>query len=140
MCRSFSKIWLSLAYLSLTLSALDDPAGKSKFTDATAKNGAATLWTDPQDIRSRNLLYGIGGKDHQPSGTTFTFVDEDMDGTNPKYNVKDQDGVKWKIKLGAEAQPETAATRLVWAVGYSTNEDYFLPTLHVSNLPAHLRR
>jgi hypothetical protein len=63
-----------------------------------------------------------------------------MNGTNPKYNVKDEDGVKWKLKMGAEARPETAATRLVWAVGYFTDEDYFLPDVHVSGLPAHLHR
>jgi len=92
------------------------------------------------DIQSRDLFYGPGGKAHAPSSTTFTFVDEDRDGSNPKYNVKDSDGVKWKIKLGAEARPETAASRLVWAVGYFANEDYFLPELHVTGLPAHLRR
>ena len=42
--------------------------------------------------------------------------------------------------MGAEVRPETVASRLVWAVGYSANEDYFLPVLHVENLPAHLRR
>ena len=51
---------------------------------------------------------------------------EDMDGTNPKFSVKDRDGVKWKVKLGVEARPETAASRLVWAAGYYTDEDYFL--------------
>ena len=63
-----------------------------------------------------------------------------MDGTNPKFEVHDENGVKWKVKLGAEVRPETVASRLVWAVGYSANEDYFLPVLHVENLPAHLRR
>jgi len=95
---------------------------------------------DPVDIQSRNLLYGQGGKEHQPSGTIFSFVDEDLDGTNPKFNVKSDDGVKWKIKLGAETRPETAASRLLWAVGYFVNEDYFLPKLNVSDLPAHLHR
>src|SRR5205823_6272753 len=31
--------------------------------------------------------------------------------------------------------PETVASRLVWAVGYYTNEDYFLPVLRVRNVP-----
>jgi hypothetical protein len=63
-----------------------------------------------------------------------------MNGTNPKFDVRDENGVKWRVKLGAEARPETVASRLVWAVGYSTNEDYFLPELRVENMPAHLRR
>ncbi len=97
------------------------------------------LWHEPSDIRSENLFYGPGGKEHEPHGP-FTFVKEDLDGTNPKYDVRDQDGVKWKIKLGAEARPETVASRLVWAVGYHADEDYFLPEVRVTGLPAHVHR
>ena len=62
-----------------------------------------------------------------------------MSGTNPKFEVCDENGTKWKVKLGVEARPETVASRLVWAVGYYANEDYFLPDLRVENMP-HLRR
>jgi hypothetical protein len=140
MSKYFSKMMFSIAFLGVMLTAPAAPAGKDKIADTAAKAAPGTLWVDPTDIQSRNLFYGPGGKKHQPTGTNFSFVDEDLDGTNPKYNVKDENGVKWKIKLGAEARPETAATRLVWAVGYSVNEDYFLPSLHVSGLPAHLHR
>jgi hypothetical protein len=97
------------------------------------------LWREPKDIQSENLFYGPGGKAHEPHGP-FVFVKEDLDGTNPKFDVRDADGVKWKIKLGAEARPETAATRLVWAVGYYADEDYFLPEVTVTGLPAHVHR
>jgi hypothetical protein len=140
MQNDFSKMRFSIAFLGAMLMAAAAPADKDKIADTSVKSAQGILWSDPVDIQSRNLFYGPGGKQHQPNGTTFSFVDEDMDGTNPKYNVKDSDGVKWKIKLGAEARPETAATRLVWAVGYSANEDYFLPDLHVTGLPAHLHR
>jgi hypothetical protein len=43
------------------------------------------------------------------------------------------------VKLGIEAKPETAASRLVWAAGYFANEDYFVREIHVQNLP-HLHR
>ena len=99
----------------------------------------AVLWRDPSDIGSRNLLYGAGGQAHEPRGT-FTFLEEDLAGSNPKFDVRDQAGVKWKVKLGAEAPPEVAASRLVWAAGYFTNEEYFLETLRVEGLPAHLHR
>jgi hypothetical protein len=46
----------------------------------------------------------------------------------------DQDGVKWKVKMGVEARPESVASRLVWAVGYFANEDYFMPELHVNEM------
>jgi hypothetical protein len=97
------------------------------------------LWREPKDIGAENLYYGSGGKKHQPHGP-FQFEKEDLDGTNPKYDVRDQDGVKWKIKLGAEARPETVASRFVWAVGYHTDEDYFLPEVWVAGLPSHLHR
>ena len=110
-----------------------------------AQNGVAAkepideLWRDPGDVRSRNLYYGSGGKQHEPRGT-FTFVEEDLDGTNPKFVAKDHDGVKWKIKMGTEAQPETAAARILWATGYYANEDYYLPEIHVENMPEKLKR
>ena len=96
------------------------------------------LWRDPSDIASRNLFYGPGGKAHEPKGT-FTFDKEDMDGSNPKFDVVDQDGVHWRVKIGPEARPETVASRLVWGAGYFANEDYFVPVLHVQNMK-HLRR
>jgi len=97
------------------------------------------LWRQPTNIGSENLLYGPGGKEHEPHGP-FTFLKEDLDGTNPKYDVRDESGVKWKIKLGAEARPETVASRFVWAVGYHADEDYFVPEVRVTGLPAHVHR
>ena len=97
------------------------------------------LWREPKDIRSENLFYGPGGKEHEPKGP-FTFVKEDLDGTNPKYDVRDEEGVKWKIKLGAEARPETVASRFVWAIGFHADEDYFLPEVRVVGLPERVHR
>lgn len=99
----------------------------------------AALWRDPTDIASLDLIHGSGGAGHQPHGP-FTFLQEDMEGSNPKLDIRDQDGVKWKVKLGAEARPEVAASRLVWAAGYFTPEDYFLEDLQVQGLPSHLHR
>ena len=104
--------------------------GGSKMT----AEGPPVLWRDPVDIATRNLFYGPGGKAHEPQGT-FTFDKEDMQGSNPKFDVVDQDGVRWRVKLGDEARPETVASRLIWAVGYFANEDYFVPVLHVQNMP-----
>jgi hypothetical protein len=97
------------------------------------------MWKDPGDIAARDLFYGPGGQDHVPHGT-FKFEKEDLDGTNPKFVVKDEDGVKWKVKLGIEARPETVASRILWAVGYHANEDYFLADFQVQGMPAKLHR
>jgi hypothetical protein len=96
------------------------------------------IWENPGNISARDLYYGPGGKEHAPH-TTFTFLKEDLQGSNPKFDVQDQDGTKWKVKLGGEAKPEVVAARFVWAVGYFANEDYFLPVLHVEQMP-HLKR
>jgi hypothetical protein len=58
-----------------------------------------------------------------------------MNGTSPKFYAKDDGGVEWLVKFGEEAKPETAATRFVWAMGYFTDEDYFLPKINVSRMP-----
>jgi len=101
--------------------------------------GRPVLWREPADIANRDLLYGSGGKEHIPRGP-FTFGKEDEGGTNPKFDVRGGDGVKWKVKLGVEARPETAATRLVWAVGYFVADEYFVPELPVEGMPARLHR
>jgi len=95
---------------------------------------AGTLWRQPSDIKTRNLLYGPGGQAGQPRAP-FTFVEEDRGGTNPKFVVKDARGVLWKVKLGEGAKPETAATRLLWAAGYFSDVTYYLPRMRVARLP-----
>jgi hypothetical protein len=131
-----SRALVSLTLAVLTFPAVGAPAKKSLRPEALA---GAVVWQDPSDIASRDLYYGPGGEKDQPQGP-FTFEKEDMDGSNPKFVVRDRDGVKWKVKLGTEARPETAASRLVWAVGYFTDEDYFLPDFKAGAMPAHLRR
>ena len=66
---------------------------------------------------------------------TFTFVSEDRTSSNPKFEVADGQGVEWKVKLGPEAQPETAASRFLWAAGYFADEDYYAAELTVKGLP-----
>ena len=101
----------------------------------------AVLWRDPTVNQRGDLFYGPGGAAHQPDRQrTFTFVREDLSGSHPKFEVRDDRSVRWKVKLGTEARPETAATRIVWAAGYSADEDYFVDEIHVDGMPAHLHR
>lgn len=113
-------------------------AAKEQTIVLNAGDSSALLWSDPSDWSTRDLFYGPGGKAHQPR-PPFTFDKEDLDGSNPKFVVRDANGVKWKVKLGLEARPETVAARLVWAAGYFTNEDYFLREMRIEGMP-HLRR
>lgn len=129
--NTLAVVWLLLGLPSTAQSAPDPKP--------VVQTSSAVLWVHPDDISSRNLLYGSGGEKDQPHLPAI-FEKEDMKGTSPKFDVRDQDGEKWKVKLGVEARPETVATRLLWAVGYFTEEDYFVPDLSVANVPRHLRR
>jgi hypothetical protein len=118
------------AGLLLTSSAFAQKEHKDKNRHT---NGKLFLWQDPGDIKSKNLLLGAGGGDKaQPP---LTFDKEDMEGHSPKFDAKDATGVKWKVKLGPEAQTEPVASRLLWAMGYFANENYFEHDLAVQGLP-----
>ncbi len=121
--------------LALSLPVRANEAPQEAFSAAASTRvPSAALWRDRSNIESLNLLYGAGGKEHQPTGK-FTFVKEDKQGTAPKFEILDEQGVRWKVKLGEESKSETAATRLVWAAGYYTDEDYYLPELRVEKMP-----
>ena len=114
--------------------------GKKELRAEAANALPAVLWRDPGDIASRDLLNGAGGaKDAPDPRADYVFIEEDRSGTSTKFYVQDSNGVKWLAKLGVEAKPETAASRLVWAMGYFADEDYFVPQIHVQGLPK-LRR
>ena len=129
--RKFYTAYVIAAALSLQIRATAAQASSALEEKSVS---SPILWTDRGDVRALDMIGGPGGKEHQPAGK-FTFVKEDMNGTSPKFIVVDDQGVKWKAKLGQEVKSETAATRLVWAAGYFTDEDYYLPELHVDNMP-----
>jgi hypothetical protein len=95
------------------------------------------LWHDPGAISALNLYDGQGGNAGQPVAP-FKFESEDTQGTNPKFDARDVNGTKWRVKLGDEARPEVVASRLLWAVGYFVNDDYVIGSARVQGL--HLER
>jgi len=115
------------------------PASAQKHKEKPAPDAKPIVWVDPGDIHSRDLYYGMGKKKDVPVGP-FTFVDEDKGGTSPKFEVTDASGEKWKAKLGPEAQPETAASRIMWAVGFSANENYYIAEMPVPGIHGHQKR
>jgi len=114
---------------------------RTAFVAHPINEAPAVLWRPSSAGERQDLFYGPGGAAHQPdSHDTFTFVQEDLSGSHPKFEVRDSHGVGWKVKLGTEARPETVATRLVWAAGYWADEDYFVDEMHVDGMPARLHR
>ena len=134
-------LFASTVVLLLTLPLQAIQAQKER--KQSAKKGTAfssrVLWRDPGAIQSRDLLYGPGSRALAPL-PPFTFIKEDKDGESPKLDVRDGRGVVWSVKLGEEAQSETVATRLVWAVGYFAEEAYYFENVKIRKLPKHLSR
>src|SRR5215467_1176042 len=117
--------WIILA-LSFSVGAQDKKSKKKH-----AATGTPVLWQDPGDIGSRDLFYGPGGQQMQPDLSRVTFIRDETGGYSKKYRVQDGAGRVWVAKLSNEAQPETAATRLVWAIGYKTEITYLVPEVTI---------
>jgi hypothetical protein len=96
-----------------------------------SKSGAKRIMWESVDVGRRNLFFGPGGREWQPDLSQVTFLEEKEGGSSEKFLIKDGAGRTWVVKLGIEAQPETAAVRLLWAVGYKTEINYLVPTLNV---------
>jgi len=108
--------------------------GQQKEKPAPQATGKPVAWRDAGDISTLNLLHGPGSEEMAPQAP-FTFISESKTGASPKFRVKDARGVTWSVKMGPEAQAETVATRLVWAMGYFADEAYHFDRVEVQNLP-----
>src|SRR5437868_15097807 len=86
-------VMLMLLMLSASVTAQKKDKDKVK-AKKNAANLPAVIWRDPGDVASLNLLYGAGGKEHAPDpNAKFSFVEEDTQGTSPKFYVTDQQRV-----------------------------------------------
>ena len=117
---------LLLLVASATATAQEDNKKKSK-----VPQGTPVMWRDPGDVSSRNLLIGAGGEQMKPDLSKVTFIEEKTGGWSTKYRVSDGAGNIWIAKLSKEAQPETSANRLLWALGYETEIAYLIPRLTI---------
>ena len=124
---------VAFATLSLCLSGVVNVGAQNK---RPVKHGSPTpvLWRHPGHIPSRDLRFGPGSESMAPV-PPFRFVKEVRSGESPKFDVKDANGTTWRVKLGVEAQAETVATRLVWAVGYFAEEAYYFDQVQIKDLP-----
>lgn len=120
-------------YSLVKLEKDNDKAEKQKKDKKNKDKGTPVLWRNPGDMRKRDLYYGPGSKALAPT-PPFKFVKEDKSGASPKFDVVDARGVKWRVKLGPEAQSETVANRLVWAAGYNAEETYYLDRAQIDGL------
>ena len=96
----------------------------------SAQGKKAIMW-EPVNISSRDLYKGPGGDAMKPNLSSITFIREQKGGHNKKFRISDGSGRIWVAKLGREAQPETAAVRLMWGLGYKTEINYLVPSLTI---------
>jgi hypothetical protein len=122
---------LLLFSLSTSAPAVQDKRKKKK----TVPVGRPVLWKAPDDLPARDLFLGPGGGGMRPDTRSLTFLKADQGGYSPKFRVRDAQGREWVAKLGKEAQSETAAVRLLWAVGYQTEVNYLVPCVHIPGAP-----
>ena len=112
-----------------------DKQDKKKEKDgekASTQAKIQVMWEEPADIKNRDLYYGIGGKTGAPElANTFKFIQRRTTGTSEKMDVEDNLGRKWVVKFGPEVRAEIAATRLLWAIGYHADQDYFVKQVHI---------
>ena len=96
------------------------------------------LWQEPVDLPSRDLLYGPGGASLAPPSTHghYEFVGYKTGGTNPGYNVRDESGRLWSVKLGVEAPAEVTASRILWAMGFHQPPQYFVHQFDLAGVDA----
>lgn len=94
-----------------------------------------SLWHDPGAVGQLDLLHGPGGKEQMPD-PPFIFEQEEPQKSKASATIDVHDGTgrKWRVELGRDARPEVAASRLLWAVGYWTDDDYVLWKASVQDL------
>jgi len=138
-----------LAAAAVTLTACSPAVGQNEASESQQSKkeekkeekkeampqGTPVLWQEPTDISSRNLLHGPGGEEMKPDLKQIIWEETLPEGYSVKWRVRDASGKKWVVKVGNEAQPETVATRLVWAAGYPTEVNYLVPCVQIVNAP-----
>jgi hypothetical protein len=136
MIRQLRQTILSLTLLSL---AVVSAAAQDKQDKKDKKSGPITnpvLWQDVDTARL-DLFNGPGGTAMRPDISRIEFIKEETQGHNKKYRIKDAKGQIWVAKLGREAQPETAAVRLLYGLGYKTEINYLVPELTIPGKGTH---
>jgi hypothetical protein len=122
--RAFHCFFL-IIFAFLTVSFAKSPQ------DKVSQNATPVLWQEPTDLTSRDLYLGAGGEAMKPDLGRVIFVKEETGGYSTKYRVKDGSGKEWVVKIGKEAQSDTVASRLLWAVGYPTEISYLVPSVTI---------
>ena len=131
MFRTRFEYWRVILLALMLALPLSTQAQDKEKKEQKTPTGTPVFWTEPTDISSRNLLLGAGGEKMKPDVSKITFIEQKKGGYSTKYRVRDAKGNEWIAKIGKEAQPDTAANRLLWALGYPTEIAYLVPKVKI---------
>lgn len=92
--------------------------------------GKPVMW-ESVDVAAQDTFNGPGGEAMKPDLSNITFIRQETGGYSTKYRIRDGSGKVWVAKIGKEAQSETAAVRLLAALGYKTEINYLVPSLKI---------
>lgn len=125
----FAKLSKCAAVLTIFAAGLTAAQAQKK-DDKPLKAGKPIMW-EQVNIAGQDLFWGPGGQAMKPDLSKIKFIEEEKGGYSKKFKVKDAAGHTWVAKVGKEAQSETAAVRLLSALGYSTEINYLVPQLTI---------
>lgn len=122
--------FFNLILLIVILLAANSGVFSQQSSKKIAATGKPVMWK-PVNISQRDLYLGAGGNAMKPNLRKITFIRKETGGNNLKYRIKDASGRIWVAKIADESQPEAAAVRLLWGVGYETEVNYLVPQLTI---------
>jgi hypothetical protein len=125
------KRFTGIAAISLSI-ALMTSSGFSQKQDASS-DVKRIMW-ESVNISERDLYWGPGGQQMQPVLAKSQYIGRQEGGNNLKHRIKDGTGREWVVKVGRETQPEAAAVRLLWGIGYKTEINYLMPKLDIARI------
>ena len=123
--KSFKTI-ISLVILLLFSSAVIAQKNSKK----EPPKGNPVMW-EQVSISEQDLFTGPGGEAMRPDLSKITLIKEEKGGSSKKYRIKDGSGKIWVAKIDSESQSETAAVRILSALGYKTEVNYLAPTITI---------
>src|SRR5947209_9747448 len=130
--NSFKRPALILIGMAVLLTGtMQGQKSKKSHPKPIPNDAKPVLWREPTDIASRDLFLGPGGEAMKPDLSKVTFIADETRSYSKKYRVRDGAGNEWVVKVGPEAQSETAATRLIWAAGYFADITYLVPHVDI---------
>lgn len=109
-------------------------------TKTAPPSPGASMWVEPTDLASRNLVYGPWGKDNAPDPDgVYKLVVRKHAGVNLGMTVEDAQGREWSVKqpfpggLDPEGRVEVVLSRLLSAIGYHQPAVYYLPAFKLKD-------